>query len=466
MEKRRCSGKIVVGLKISGGAGKHGGLGVLRGGNPLLTTSASATSTASRDYITGVADKTISALAPEPVRAPLVIPLPGNAKKSPDVTNTASVEVDADAAAVEALLVEANGEDDDGRSASKVPAVAAIVPTATMTKGAPLLQGVVENESDRYKTDLAESAQNVDARSECYSHVPITDFGEAILRGMGWDGSRSEANQVTHARPARLGLGAKARPPSPPAAHKSRRPGEKKGKGQNVKDAEWAKEAERKIKSQKLRAGDIVWLRDPRFVRKSSVQRARVVKTTGVPGLNKIEVMLEGTGESAAVLQSDAILLGADELTRDPFKDSGRKRENSADEAGESKRVRRDDTSRRREDTGRTAVTWVMSGLRVRFVGAGEHHRMKGDVIKVAENGSVKLQLDNGAYLDGLAEEALETVVPSTDDDVRIVRGPLRMRKGRIRSKDRDREKLCVIVDGRKEELSFDDVSALSRSRR
>ena len=103
----------------------------------------------------------------------------------------------------------------------------------------------------------------------------------------------------------------------------------------------------------------------------------------------------------------------------------------------------------------------------MRYVGSGEHHRMKGDVTKVGGDGLAKVKLDDGTYLDDVKEKALETVVPSVDDDVYILRGSLRLQKGRIRSKDREREEVCVVVDdGRKEWYRFDDVSALSKKRR
>ena len=59
----------------------------------------------------------------------------------------------------------------------------------------------------------------------------------------------------------------------------------------------------------------------------------------------------------------------------------------------------------------------------------------------------------------GMAPTYLETVVPSTDSEI-VVRGPLRMQRGRIYKKDRDREELCIKINGDRKTFGFDDVSA------
>lgn len=60
----------------------------------------------------------------------------------------------------------------------------------------------------------------VDFRSDSYRNIPIDKFGEAMLRGMGWEGPAAEEQENadklfkdTIPREHRLGLGALPKPP-------------------------------------------------------------------------------------------------------------------------------------------------------------------------------------------------------------------------------------------------------------
>ena len=432
--------------------------------SPLLCPPTPPPLYLSVEYVNAVDEKKISGVEAPPEEVALVIPLTKDRWVDPSPP-------DAETEAVVALLKDAESASEFGGGAAETPVAAIVVPSSGKSAedgvARPILQASmipglseVDNDTERFKLDLAHRADNISVKSMCYDSVPICNFGEALLRGMGWDGSRSEAEQAAQnqVRPSRLGLGAKARPPSPPSKNKVRRPGEAK----RPENDKWAKEAARKLEAQKLGPGMVVWLRDPRFVQRSDVTRARVVRTAGVPGLNRVEVALEETGEVVHVLRTDAILVEADELSSKPFKEPATsKRERSqafsdraasGDQAAPEKKPR----------TGHRAVeSWLQPNIRVRVIRKGPHERTKGEVVRL-EDGRANIRLDGGIELKELREKDLETVVPSVGDEVCVVRGRFQRYRGKIKKKDRDREEVCLEIDGKREWLKFDDVSSSS----
>jgi hypothetical protein len=431
--------KIVTGLSLKPAKKK-----------PVLNSSLAADSSDADavpvDYIKGVAEKTFASTAEAPGAKPVfVIPLTTNPWKSAD-----------DAEAVAAILAGVHAPAEaEGPTIAAIPMLAPAGGTDSRGAAEPLLKaamipGLVDLHDDdaKFKHDLAMRAANIDAKSECYASVPISAFGEALLRGMGWDGARSDAEQAeSQARPKRLGLGAKVRPPSPPAKQRTRKPGEQKA----FEDSTWAKEAARKVAAQKLNPGDVVWLRDPRFVKKDGVVRAQVTRTSGVPGLNAVEVALEDSGERVTLNRNHAIAVPSDELDAKPFR-AARKRDRHDDKAPSDKAPKkaRDDASTRE---------WILPAIRVRILEKGRFQGLKGDISDVRD-GRATVIVDDGTAAGAFSPRNLETVVPSVGDAVVVLRGPLRARRGPILTKDRDREEVCLELDGRREYFRFDHVSA------
>ncbi len=124
-------------------------------------------------------------------------------------TNVETVEVaqeTEDERALKVLLAEARGE----KSADDGPAIAAIPSDADDWK-APA------DEGEAYRRDVLRRPDS--ATMEDYERVPVEQFGEALLRGMGWKpgqpASRTRQGPIQpylpQQRPALLGLGAKER---------------------------------------------------------------------------------------------------------------------------------------------------------------------------------------------------------------------------------------------------------------
>ena len=428
---------------------------------PSLASFGGAETTAPLDFVQAVAGGAIDAERAATARPPLVIPLTHNSYRSQGTVAAAGLN-SSDQDAIAAILADSTTTRSEEAGATPPARIIPCSAAATNPSGIkrPILQASmipglaeIDNDSERFKADIAQRADNVATDSECYSTVPISVFGEGLLRGMGWDGKRSEeAGELQSARPARLGLGAKARPPSPPPSHKSiKRPGQTDKKA--IENEAWAQEAAAKLASQRLEVGVVVWLREARFfVKNGTLTRARVTKVVGVPGLNAIEVKIEGTGESATVKRTDVILVEMSELEIKPFAEK-RKHEAPRDCPG---------SKRSRDDSRSVSVNaWAVQGTRVRIVQEGLHQRAKGDVVRVTD-GLASVRLDDGLFVE-LGHEALETIVPSVGGSVMVVRGKFRGHTSAILKKDRDREEVRLDIGGRREYFKFDDVTALSR---
>jgi hypothetical protein len=191
------------------------------------------------------------------------------------------------------------------------------------------------NEDEQFKQELAHHASDVDPTSSVYANVAIGDFGSALLRGMGWKGGDNKnydksgnKNEEIRPRPHRLGLGAAPLPlPSTTSAsskggihRRARRPDELKRDEERQKQQD---EAERIAAEKKrldvqvtLQPGSVVHVRDEAS---DENKRARVAKTAGVPGLNRILVQMEGSTEDISVAKSSVKLCSWDELKRRPF---------------------------------------------------------------------------------------------------------------------------------------------------
>lgn len=395
-------------------------------------------------FISSIIDKSTDLSAEKPK---LVIPLTVNNWGGADKSETAHQESADDAQAIAAIL----NDSKDVKTENKHPIIDKIKPILQSNMVPGLLD--IENEDEKFKHDVSLRAENISVHSECYSTIPIANYGEALLRGLGWDGSLGgpEDEKKIEVRPQRLGLGARARPPSPPYKRKSNTDAKKLS--DDKREKEWKKEAEKKIKEQNLKVGDIVWLRGAKFinVRQKDVTRARIHRLTGVAGLNQIEVIIEGlAGELVSVTRTDAVLINDEELKEKPFIDKDKKRPRAGNHE--------EDLSKRHK----TPKSWVFKHMRVRIVREGKFHRMKGDVIKV-DDGRFTILLSDGCKALGMKESDLESVIPSTGEQVIIVRGEYRKDKGTIVEKNRDKEEVLVEFDsGKKKYFMFDEVTALA----
>jgi hypothetical protein len=308
--------------------------------------------------------------------------------------NNLQMQSSLDAQATEALIQDAstNKSTQDKHSTNFSASGNLIIQSdkdATTTKSRMEQQKQMQEVDDtiKYKRDLENRAEDIDVESSAYISCPISEFGAAMLRGMGWKGnndddrrnSKDKKDEEIAPRPHRLGLGATPLPPSIKngsnggvggngARHRARKGGSMKDiahvEKQEEEERKWKRLLEEKRNNDiqlTLNVGSVVRIR----LEDGNVgnKRGKMVKIAGVPGLNRVLVQFEGDVEDTSVKKGDVVLVEKAELEAKPFEemksDSSRhnldresrgKSDGGRDERSRDERVR---DSRSRGDRGR-----------------------------------------------------------------------------------------------------------------
>jgi len=319
-----------------------------------------------------------------------------NADDNKDATKTDSATNDTlEDEVVKQLISESKKDKDNADSTTAsgrglviaAPSQNKLITGTDQTKDKATSNTSIGNEDEQFQQELSHHANDVDPTSSVYANVAISDFGSALLRGMGWTGGDNKSGgtgkkneETIKARPHRLGLGATPLPlPSATTSNSSRggihrrarRPDEVKRDEERQKQQE---EAERIAAEKKqldvqvtLQPGSVVHVRDEN-------KRAKVVKTAGVPGLNRILIQFEGSDKDVSVAKNSVKLCSREELDVKPFQEanvsksnereqsprngsslSRRKRSRSYDSADDEQRYRKD-TSKRQSSTRSSTV--------------------------------------------------------------------------------------------------------------
>ncbi len=355
----------------------------------------------------------------------------------------------------------------------------------------PLLKSS-ETDDDRFKSDMEHRADDMNFKSDIYDTVPVSQFGAALLRGMGWDGNATEAKDKKFQdtdkiipRENRLGLGAMARPPSMSTA--KHRPAKDKP-NKDALSSDWQKKVESRLKNQKLKVGDLVWLRDLRLLDR----RAQVTAASGVPGLDRIRVQLEVGGELAEVSRKDAVLLNAEELSRRPYSQAAQtvagpvveasprffgvsdhqpevasKVTGALQSCGAVTFARK--ASGEKPKVSHASVGWLLAGIRVKVVsrslGGGAYHRQKGVVLDVFAKGVACVRLDSGAVVSEARESQLETILPQSGQRCVVLLGERKGEDAVLRDTNPEDHSALVefCEDLELQWLSMDSVAAYGR---
>ena len=460
---------------------------------------------------------------------PLVIPLPDSQKGSSFVEQRIKEEKkSADQLAVDALnqsaanrLSEAaaNQSNDTTNFSSQGKLVIAAQSSETRFRA----EATTDKDAQKFQRDLEALPQDVGVDSEAYDRIPIHEFGAAMLRGMGWTGaaaasssSSSSAPAAPVMRPQRLGLGATPKLMLPPSNGSSKRP---RSQAQVQRDERLAQQqaefdAQRKKqvvqdKQLTLQTGSIVW-----WCRK---RRAKMIKLTGVPGLNRVLVRFEGEANDAPVRKGDITLVDRSDLESKPFREVSEKKQTTEskgsdpresdkrkhkerdrpkddrptrDRNAERKRKRRDDReegtnrgrrrsdedkrkrkegSRRRggrsnseeedyDDDGRHR-SWLIPNIRVRVVTrklGSRYFKEKGVVVDVTRGPCATLHLSGGQVLDRVPERYLETALPKAGGNAVVLAGRSKHMKGKLLERNADSGKGIVQI--------YEDMSVLTLS--
>jgi G patch domain/KOW motif-containing protein len=224
-----------------------------------------------------------------------------------------------------------------------------------------------DSEQKKFEAGVEELPPDISVKSQVYKSVPISEFGAAMLRGMGWNGGNDDNNsngtnnrnkqasdQSTMPRPSRLGLGATPKMMSSgdfPDTHSRRRPRrhDQLQREERLKrqQEEMEKERHRQLsldKQRVLQLGSIVFVDTYGDEPRRGRRRAIVKKLAGVPGLNMILVQYEGDATPTKVKKGSIQLVERMDLNDRPFQYS-----DDEQRRGNSDRKHRDHEKRDRD---------------------------------------------------------------------------------------------------------------------
>lgn len=263
----------------------------------------------------------------------------GNSTDSSDVPASAP-HTDEDRAAIQALKREAavaQGKGDDGWNGTLKSTNKRVIASTEDT-----FQRQRDEQDDdqkKFEADIEDLPPEISVESKVYEAVPISEFGAALLRGMGWNGGNEKdgtnrqnraPDPTTMPRPSRLGLGATPKilgSGDVPNTHSRRRPRrqDQVQREEQLKQqrGEMEKERQRQLsldKQRVLQLGSIVYVHaeDSEDSRRRR-RRAIIQKLTGVAGLNMILVQHEGDSTPSKVRKGSIELVERIDLNERPF---------------------------------------------------------------------------------------------------------------------------------------------------
>ncbi|KAJ3364664.1 hypothetical protein GGF32_001303 [Allomyces javanicus] len=327
-----------------------------------------------------------------------------------------------------------------------------------------------------------------------YESVAVTDFGTAMLKGMGWREGDVIGRNKEHAlakpieyipRPSLLGLGAQpANAANAPSLKRKQRP-----------DYELPTTADGKVRHYK--AVDET-LRERLKMAVGAFVRIDHGKHRGLLGIvtelrvgerdHVVRVELRN-GERVKVDDRDVKLLTVEEYDRERKGGRSRSSRDDRDDRPSSSSSARPSSSSSSaapapapaipssssSRSGTTTDVWVRPGLRVRIVSkslaGGKYYEKKGRIVDVLPGGLSVLKLEDAArsLVDQVPQRGLETIMPAVGKTVMIVRavkGPDGTRDaqyvgqcGQVLERDRKRQQGVVqLDDGEVVVGAFDDL--------
>ncbi|KAI9098785.1 DExH-box splicing factor binding site-domain-containing protein [Phlyctochytrium arcticum] len=283
----------------------------------------------------------------------------------------------------------------------------------------------IEDVTERYRYDV--SLRPDEPTLADFERVPVEEFGEALLRGMGWEKGKPVGKNATglvepvisKPRPHLLGLGAT---PSAPEAKEKKyiRPGEKRASKPSspasVRNGDMPRSQRGRSRSPEERFNK----RD----RQGPLSVSDYVTITagskeGLEGVI-VEINERSSGKVAKVKLSSS-----DEIARVWLEDLRRLASKSHSVAG----TRRDTDGRLARSRSGTASpasrSWLRPRVRVRIVSKslqqGRLYNQKATIHDVVTLGVCTLKTDMGEVIENVLDRHLETIVPVVGKDVMVV---------------------------------------------
>jgi hypothetical protein len=381
-----------------------------------------------------------------------------------------------------------------------------------------------KTDDDRFKLDIQSRPTDLHAKSTSYDNIPVESFGAALLRGMGWDGrthaemmKKKDGDKLNN-RPFRLGLGADPKDLID-AAKGGNNNNQKSSSSNSATNSKQEIERRRlkeqeKLKQQQLQRLPGMFLIGDFVFSNEIDRRGKVLQTQGVPGLSKIRIQVEHTGDITDVSKSSLKLLDNLEIKLNPIVfpeqniNESKTNEttstpttqffglkNNPDELQKAVKTGLADsdgnnplfpgftTSTATNTTTTSEKTkpmtqsekkpdrpsWIRSGIRVKMVGKmkdtdnniSKYYLQKGTILDVVSKGLAHVRFDNGGMED-VKEKYLETVLPLKGEKGMVLLGMNKGEVGTLLERDNQKESVVIQLSESLEvmEIDMDSIAA------
>ncbi|XP_031571804.1 G-patch domain and KOW motifs-containing protein-like [Actinia tenebrosa] len=432
-----------------------------------------------KDFITSAEGKDLKSVRPKEEAKELVIPLQ---KKNRWILPTTADGLDRQAAEelVKDALKDLEGRDDQDEDLS--------IPMLLRNK-VPAVEGYEQDE----KLDIAMRPD--ESSQEDYEAVPVSAFGVAMLRGMGWKkgecigGTVKGICEPIEYIPRSKGLGLGAEKKNEPSKRK-RKPGDEEKKMTGPIKEKDGRVRHVKGVGEKVAVGEeLQYQPGTGAVIEKGPHTDMHGKIISVDVDNsRVTVRLHLSGENVTIHQFHVRLIDSEEYRElcKPVK-SKDKRKESRDSGPSSNKRKKDDKpdhSKRKDDkhkdkthksssstsngnsSKRQEESWLYPEMRVRIISRelkkGRFYNSKVRIVDVTGRSSCTCETQDGKLLEGVLQSMLETVVPKSENAyVRIVRGSNKGQLGTILQRDSSKCKAVVqfLLDKNVVTLDYDDIS-------
>ncbi|KAL1285603.1 G patch domain and KOW motifs-containing protein [Trichinella pseudospiralis] len=308
---------------------------------------------------------------------------------------------------------------------------------------------VEANVSSRLFVDQYSSENDID-----YDSVPVSDYGKAILKGLGWSEGKGigkthqKVVAVIHSTPRPKGLGLGAVLPSV--------------KKQKIDESG-------KTEDLSLKIGALVrWNSNHNGTLYGKIismdeDNSRVMCQTALSkktvSLSQFSITVVTAGEYAA----KAKCINQSKFEEYKQKSKNDNNVNNSVHISTGVELLKNEKSQTSESQISRPRGWVYPQIRVRFVdrnfAKGKFYKLKAYVDDVVAHGCCTLVFDNGEVLENIRESQIETVIPRQEQSsVMVVCGTFRGQLGRIVHRDTRNCRVLVALAENTVELSYDDV--------
>lgn len=358
----------------------------------------------------------------------------------------------------------------------------------------------IKDEDEKYKADVASRPDSCTAES--YSSVPVSMFGDAYMRSLGWTpgaplGKSNAAYVLTFTalmysvvdvvkfipRTPGLGLGAKLNA-APEEFLKEK--GKNKKKGISKPGEKYAPRAQMELpmdKDGRIRH-HCKLDEELKPVKEAFYKGAPLYILRGPHNGLKAKVISRHGHDSLLVLlpSEEKVVVYMNEVEQLDDRDVMIRRKREEEERKEAEKQRRDrdrerernDKKRKREDGDRKAdssskhnkktkssssvstkppqPSWLRADIRVKIIskklGEGKFYCKAGWVEDVLPRARCCVRLENSnLLLEGIKEDDLETVVPAVKQPVIVVKGEWKGQRGVILERESSKNRLVVQLD-------------------